>query len=289
MIEKYNKNLQGKSSGDAYADWIYQRTEMKIPDTDVSEAWAKVSNKIVSPQKSVRSYASLRVAAAVIVLTVATFIFYTNTRPELIEIAATDTKELVKLPDGSSVVINSNSSISFLEEFSDIRKVKLQGEGYFDIVKNKTPFLVEINNATVKVLGTAFNIHSTDDQITVFVDEGVVQFGTAGDEVKLIKGNIGVLDRGSLEIAVSDKAPSNVMSWRNGQFVFDEHTLKEATDQLSNYYKIPFRFSPKIENCKITASFDDASLNEVVQVLEAILDLNVSKTNSSVTIKGKGC
>mgnify|MGYP001472807545 FL=1 len=68
-------------------------------------------------------------------------------------------KITVKLPDGSTVKLNSGSSITYPEMFlDDRREVVLKGEGFFDVKKNqKQPFIVMANKAKVKVLGTSFN------------------------------------------------------------------------------------------------------------------------------------
>lgn len=67
-------------------------------------------------------------------------------------------KSMIKLPDGSTVWLNAESSISYPEYFDkDERRIKLKGEAFFDIRKDENrPFIVEVNNIDVSVLGTQF-------------------------------------------------------------------------------------------------------------------------------------
>ena len=73
------------------------------------------------------------------------------------------------LPDGTKVWLNSESYIEFPEVFSsNKREVKASGELYFDVVSNaKKPFFVKLKNATIKVLGTEFNVRSYEDESCV--------------------------------------------------------------------------------------------------------------------------
>lgn len=71
-----------------------------------------------------------------------------------------DSKGSILLPDGSVAWLNANSKLIYPEHFqADNRRVRLEGEGYFEVVRNeKAPFLVETNGMEVNVLGTHFNV-----------------------------------------------------------------------------------------------------------------------------------
>jgi len=71
----------------------------------------------------------------------------------------------VVLPDGSKVWLNSASSIIYPTAFNgESRVVKLQGEAYFEVTKNRhKPFIVRTNNVDVNVLGTHFNVTAYND------------------------------------------------------------------------------------------------------------------------------
>src|ERR1700730_1758658 len=65
----------------------------------------------------------------------------------------------IRLPDGSTVLLNKNSSLEYPENFNgNTREVTLIGEGYFDIQHNlEKSFIVQAGNVQTTVLGTAFS------------------------------------------------------------------------------------------------------------------------------------
>ena len=76
----------------------------------------------------------------------------------------------IKLPDGTKVWLNAASEISYPEKFSTVRKVKLKGEAYFEVVEDKeSPFVVQTHLSRVKVLGTSFNIKAYGDDKENFI------------------------------------------------------------------------------------------------------------------------
>lgn len=75
-------------------------------------------------------------------------------------------KKEVKLPDGSLVILNSDSKLSYDPDFNGkTREVRLEGEAYFDVTKQRDkPFIVHAGGIKIRVLGTAFNIKSYKDE-----------------------------------------------------------------------------------------------------------------------------
>ncbi len=95
--------------------------------------------------------------------------------------------ELFKLPDGSVVVLNSGSEISYSIN-SEERNIELKGEAHFSVQRGDVPFVVKTNYGMVRVLGTAFNINSSNEVFDVEVDEGEVEVSVNNEKEKLKKG-----------------------------------------------------------------------------------------------------
>lgn len=292
MLENYNLNhYQKKPSGDDLTDWIYQNSDLAAPDADVDDAWTKVSSKLT--EKSSKNFVInrfLRVAAVVTVLAVAGFVVFQNLDNENpIELAADDSIKTVTFSDGSKAVLNLSSSLLFNQEFDGERSVDLSGEAYFDIVSDDRPFIVKMGDVSVQVLGTAFNLKENADKITLFVDHGLVLIGDEDGSKKIARGQMAVYDKVSKQLTVSDTAPANLMSWRNGKFNFDDTPLVEATELLGKYYKVDFQIDAKMEKCRVTANFINDSLNKVIKVLETILSTESTKKGTVISFAGKGC
>ncbi|MCP4460674.1 MAG: DUF4974 domain-containing protein [Cytophagales bacterium] len=294
MLENYNQNrYKDGKSGDQEIDWLYTVTSAEAPEVDVDMAWEKVSGKIAqkSTEKITNTFPFLRIAASVTLLAICVFVFrgYFNGSPDLLVRNATNGKSEVVFPDGSRAVLNINSQVKFLEEFGEIREVQFSGEAYFDIKKSTKQFVIKMGDIDVRVLGTAFNLSTNQNSIKIFVDHGLVSLGSKDKKVKVAEGELGIFDYQTSELIVDTTPPANMMSWRNGTFTFHETTLDEATFELAEYYGVTFEVPDKLKNCKITATFDNAPLKEVLNVLEAILSVRIEQDNSKVKIEGKGC
>lgn len=106
----------------------------------------------------------------ILVLTVL-LISCTNTK--VVDTTA-DTTEVVVLPDGSIALLNSNSSIAYQPGFEP-RTVMQKGEVFYVVEKSTSLFSVESENGTVEVLGTQFNLKSSEEKLEVEVEQGKVQ------------------------------------------------------------------------------------------------------------------
>lgn len=290
ILENYNQNrYKTGTSGNQEADWLYAVTSSEAPESDVDMAWEKISIKIADKKKSF--FPILRVAASVILLAACVFVFrgYFLDSPELIVKQSHDGKTQVVFPDGSKAVLNSDSQVEFLEKFGETREINFSGEAYFDIKKNKKPFIIKMGEVDVRVLGTAFNLVTGENKIMVLVERGLVALEKGGTHVEIGIGEQGTFNRKTSEFSVDTIFPANVMSWRNGKFSFKETTLEEVTTELSKYYDVTFELSATVRNCKITVNFDSEPLKDVLGVLETILNLSIEKDNLKIRIKGKGC
>ena len=98
--------------------------------------------------------------------------------------------DLVALPEGSNVIVDTHSHINFdPQSFKDNRTIHLEGRAFFDVTEG-TPFTVNTENGIIKVLGTSFSVHSFDTYLEVICESGKVQVsGTYNtDSIVLTKG-----------------------------------------------------------------------------------------------------
>jgi ferric-dicitrate binding protein FerR (iron transport regulator) len=160
----------------------------------------------------------------------------------------------VILPDGSRVWLNSASSIIYPTAFTGkTRAVKLQGEAYFEVAKNKQkPFIVTANNVDVKVLGTNFNVtaYSDDAAITTTLLEGSVRLSKGSSSALLTPGLQGVALHNQNSISTQKANMEQVMAWKEGYFVFDDLSIKEVMKIVSRWYDVEVNFRGSVENKK---------------------------------------
>lgn len=141
------------------------------------------------------------------------------------------------LSDGTRVWLNAETELRYPVQFNGKeRVVYLKGEAYFEVSKNKEkPFLVQVDDMSVKVYGTAFNVNTYNKIETVLVT-GSVGMNQGGKEVLLKPNQKGVFDQVSGKITVEDVDVLAYVSWKNGDFIFRNESLNSIMDKLSRWY-----------------------------------------------------
>jgi transmembrane sensor len=150
----------------------------------------------------------------------------------------------VQLPDGSRVWLNAASSLKYPTAFSGgERTVVLQGEGYFEVAKDKSkPFKVILaDESEVKVLGTHFNIMAYEEDKEVTLLEGSVQITRDIDNQKLQPGQQGKITSQKI-ILLNDVDTEQVTGWKNGQFVFHNADIQTIMRQVARWYDVDVKY-----------------------------------------------
>lgn len=202
----------------------------------------------------------------------------------------------IKLPDGSTVLLNSGSTLDYPPSFSDSREVTLTGEGYFDIVHDPSkPFIVHTGSLKTTVLGTAFNIraYAEDDDITVTVTRGKVKVSDEEREIGIILPDEQITFDGKNRKAEKRSVDSQkAIAWAENDIYFNELTMAEAVRQLEERFDIKIAFAKEeLKECRFTATF--LHNESIDQILEVICEFNnasfVKKSEGTIVISGDGC
>lgn len=165
----------------------------------------------------------------------------TSGEPEMKTISTPRGKdyELV-LSDGTVVLLNADSKITFPTRFTgNKRTVKLVGEAYFKVSKNKhRPFIVETGNLYTKVLGTEFNLKAyPHSDVNVTLIKGSVAVNADGKEVMLKPGeNAEYSENKDIEVTTVDT--EGYIQWKDGYFYFDNVPLIDVVRDLGRWYNV---------------------------------------------------
>lgn len=150
----------------------------------------------------------------------------------------------VRLPDGTRVWLNAASSLTYPLSFASVRQVKLTGEGYFEVAKDKLhPFTVKTAQQDVTVLGTHFNINAYPDEAAVRTTlfEGSVRVD-AGKETRTIKPGEQAVLTNTLEVKQADT--ESALAWKNGDFIFKDEGLQAAMLRVARWYNVDVVYAP---------------------------------------------
>lgn len=154
---------------------------------------------------------------------------------------------ILTLPDKSTVWMNAASSLTYSASLNEhgLRRVKLEGEAYFQVAKDKVhPFIVESSGQEVEVLGTHFNISAYNDEpaIKTTLLEGSVKVTTGGTS-KVLKPNQQASLNGSGDIQVSDVEAEYDVAWKNGFFLFNGERLESIMTKVARWYNVEVEYA----------------------------------------------
>jgi len=279
--------------------WQQATPAQALRSVDVEAALQKVRGHLREQPAPRARVLRLRVwlpaAAATIALLIAAFWFFRSPTPvQPTEIATTTTTLTDTLTDGSVVVLNRHSGLRVAENFNrKERRMRLSGEAYFQVAHDSTrAFIVEVEQLEVRVLGTAFNVddRSEPGRVTITVTTGKVQLRTAIQTELLTAGQQAGYESATGKITRLAQSNPNVLAYKTRQFTFDGTPLREVVQQLSDAYGVNISLKNKaLENCPLTAPFNDRPLNEVLTIIADSFDLTIERSDGKVVLDGVGC
>ncbi|MDN5200383.1 FecR domain-containing protein [Fulvivirgaceae bacterium BMA10] len=275
----------------------------EMADHEIEEGWQHVKVKVHERQALIKSnqkrpgyFWFTRIAAVLIIgliLGIAyrlivlegTSVVYKTHQTQASE------KQAVTLMDGTKVWLNENSTIHFPEIFEqDRRLVKLEGEGYFEVQRDvERPFIVQLGDIEVAVLGTSFNINQNNpENVKVTVSSGKVAVYTENKNqyVELAKEEIGVYDKQGDELNEGKNTDLNFLSWKTGVLIFKRASMGQIVKDLERHYKLEITCAAEIrQKFTFNGTFDNQPIENVLEVLEAVLDVNIEHRQESIHIK----
>ena len=283
---------------------IWQLTKSKETPRDFQsdQEWQKFESSLIAAKETpVRQLKParldwLKIAAAISLILVSSSIVYLTVFKVDELVIQTSANTLHKtLPDGSEVWLNEASRLTYREDFADDRSLQLQGEAFFDVKKNSDkPFVIQTENAVVKVLGTSFNVKAYPNEIQteVLVVSGKVSFGAIdkGKVVTLTPGALGILRKSDDRLMTESDHDSNSLAWKDKELVFKKTPLAAVLKTLHTYFKTDIRAgNESLLHCRFTGSFKNPTLEEVFESLGLAMDIEITQQQDSYVLNGAGC
>ncbi|WP_222538227.1 FecR family protein [Pedobacter polysacchareus] len=181
---------------------------------------------------------------------------------------------VLSLPDKSKVWLNAATSLTYAAGLNEagIRKIKLKGEAYFEVAKDKKrPFVVETEDQQIEVLGTHFNISNYEDGVAVKTTllEGSVRVkaGAHSLEKILAPGQQAIIQNKVIQVLPADTA--SAVAWKNGFFRFNDENIEDVMQQISRWYNVDISYKGKPVEERFTGKVSRAkNLSEVLLILE---------------------
>ena len=179
------------------------------------------------------------------------------------------------LPDGTKVNLNSESSLVYPESFEgEFRSVRLEGEAFFEVVKNPEKRFVVTTpyNASVEVLGTSFNMEAFkwDSIVSTTLISGKVAFISKSGQVDIKPGEKLVYNIQTNRSDIYQTSGEAEISWKDGMIIFKKTPFEEALRMLIKRFNVDFVVSNnKYVKDFFTGSFTNHRLEQILDIFNA--------------------
>ncbi|MEL7587829.1 MAG: FecR domain-containing protein [Prolixibacteraceae bacterium] len=183
------------------------------------------------------------------------------------------------LPDGSSGYLNSGSRIRYAYPFQE-RLVKLEGEGFFDVVHAKNTFTVATTDVKIEVHGTRFNVcaYKEDLDIVTTLEEGSVTVvrDSDGERLTIKPGDQAVFSKASSRLSFSRASDVELfISWKDNLLKFQNASFPEVIKKMERWYDVKIILDDKLKFAqRYTMKIKTESLREMLELMKVTAPMN---------------
>lgn len=198
------------------------------------------------------------------------------------------------LADGTHVWLNAETELTYPTNFNgNQRKVKLKGEAFFDVAKDaQKPFIVELENMDIKVLGTSFNISNYEEDKT--------------ECVTLVSGSVevNVAQKGTYQITPSEQLSLSEFhqtvniekvdtelftSWKDNKYIFKNARLDDILKKLHRWYDFSVAYEDALMGEKRFSIIIDREddLSKVLEIISYTSNIKLEYKDKRINVHSK--
>lgn len=259
-------------------------------NANVDDEWKKFKKLThkSSKNKVRKLYYSVSSIAASVIIALGIFLALNN---QTITYQYSQNENHFVLPDNSEVWLNKNTSLTLSQKFGKKdRSTELEGEAFFEVEKSDLPFIVETKNGTsVKVVGTSFNLNSYEqiNAVHLQVITGTVEFGNKRDNKVAIveKGNEAIYYKESKKLLKAKLKNKNKLSWRTGQFSFNNDPISDVVNLLGKYLSMEIEVPNTAQELHYSGKFDNPTAYDVAVILSKAFGYDYILTSEKLTFQ----
>ena len=260
-------------------EWNESMTSEILEENDREEIKSNLDFYVECDKKQILKKRLLTVAAVLIPFVFIAGTLLYNYQPSIeqkdfVVIVKPGNRAMVTLPDQSKVWMNSNSKLTYCANKKNTREVKLVGEAFFKVFKDKShPFIVSVKNLQVEVLGTSFNVKARQesDLIETSLVEGSVKlYGSELSQDYYLKpSEKAIYSNLSKSLKIEPADNDDETAWKNNKLKFKSERFVDVIGKLEDWYGVKIiSHCPEINNDIMSGSFKDESLETVLKSIK---------------------
>jgi ferric-dicitrate binding protein FerR (iron transport regulator) len=282
------------------ASWYYNKVRNATFNKD--SAWIKVNSVLEQKRlslyrKRLLNYSGIGVAASIVIIfSLLHFGVFTNQiTPVTFEInTAYGQIEHVILPDSTRVLLNAGSSLVYnYNQQKGVREVKFDGEGFFDVAKRKSPFIINTKEGfRLRVFGTKFNLKSYVEDRNVYTTllEGSVKVQMNMDEGTVLKpGQTLFYDKTTEKGGYLDVNGEDMLDWQDKRIFMIDTSLDEIISELERMYDVNIEIASGLSGdlYKFKGVLQEETVFDVLDAISQLCDIKYKTTNNTIIISKK--
>jgi transmembrane sensor len=201
-------------------------------------------------------------------------------------------QSVTRLLDGSSIALNTDTRLDVSVDSSKRLVRFIEGEALFTVARDEArPFIVDLGNARVEVLGTAFNIRKRTDVVELTVTHGLVSVIAANGQSTRVGAGKTTLIRPDV-VATTDLDETLLrqrVAWQGGYIELNDETLDQAVAEFNRYRDQPILIGdPRIASLAIAGRFGVHDSDAFVSALHASFAITAERTPDGVVVLRSG-
>jgi len=256
-------------------------SKISVPSLDKEDFFSRINENLSEKKTEVKKlpiFKYLSLAAASVAIVFAYTFLFSGT----VSINSKDAIQYsVALPDDSQVLLNTQSKLSYNEDFTVERRMKLKGEAFFEVEKGNR-FIVETDYGNVTVLGTSFNVFARNGIFTVACKTGKVKVNIDEEEYELTKGKrVRIKNRKAI---LDDMEPIFIDSWVYGESYFQNTPLYDVVLGLSKKYMLDIDIPTSYHRRFFTGSFVHDDIEKAAKMVFVPMGVKYSISEERIHI-----
>jgi len=271
-------------------------SEYTLPAGEIASLWQRIQTGATKPGKAQRRGGSLfyKVAASLILIASVLFLYERLLNDGMVEYnTAYGETKTITLPDSSTVILNSNSTMKIPAAWQahHLREIWLEGEAFFSVKHtiDHQPFKVNVKDGpTVEVLGTSFNVYHRVKETKVVLNTGKIKLhmpaDTPANNIVMKPGDMVEYKEKSYSRRSVD--PAVYSAWTEKKLILDHTSLREMVDMLRNNYGVEVEVRPDaLLSQTVSGSMPLAEAEDLLRQIAGIFQLKVVKDSDRYIIQ----